>query len=99
MDHVLAQLLHERVFAFLNQLESPTAAPETTRLAEAWRTLLRLHEPTESGACKACGPRWRKHMCSVWRVATTYFVRRDERTPDPARGRLKSATTAAESGR
>ena len=97
MDHVLAQLLHERVFAFLNQLESPTTAPETTRLAEAWRTLLRLHEPTESGACKACGPRWRKHMCSVWRVATAYYVRRDERTPDPERGRLKLTTTEASS--
>lgn len=75
MDHVLAQLLHERVFANLTQLESPA----TTRLIEAWRTVLTLHEPTESGACKACGPRWRKHMCSVWRVATAYFIRHDER--------------------
>jgi hypothetical protein len=73
MDHVLAQVLHERVFAILHQLESP----ETARLIEAWRTLLGLHEPTESGACKACGPRWRKHMCSVWRVATAYFARHE----------------------
>ena len=72
MDHVLANALHERVFAILNQLESP----ETIRLTAAWRTLLALHEQTESGSCKACGPRWRKHMCSVWRVATAYFVRR-----------------------
>ena len=76
MDHVLAQLLHERVFAILNQLESPT----TSTLTAAWRALLTLHEPTDSGACKACGPRWRKHMCSVWRVATAYFIR-DERPP------------------
>lgn len=78
MDHVLAQLLHERVFAILNQLESP----ETARLIAAWRTLLTVHEPTESGACKACGPRWRKHMCSVWRVATAYFIRHDRRCGD-----------------
>ncbi|GLY52337.1 hypothetical protein Lesp01_59930 [Lentzea sp. NBRC 102530] len=71
MDHVLAGALHERVFAILNQLESPA----TRSLVEAWRTLLSHHEPTESGACKACGPRWRRHMCSVWRVAATYFVR------------------------
>ncbi|MET9228808.1 hypothetical protein [Lentzea sp. NPDC003310] len=73
MDHVLAGVLHERVFAILNQLESP----DTRRLVEAWRTILHLHEPTESGACKACGPRWRKHMCSVWRVAATHFARPD----------------------
>lgn len=73
MDHVLAQLLHERVFANLKQLESP----ETTGLVAAWRTLLDLHEATESGACKACGPRWRRHMCSVWRVATAYFMRHE----------------------
>jgi hypothetical protein len=74
MDHVLAQLLHERVFAILNQLESSETSPGTARLAQAWRTLLGLHEPTESGACKACGPRWRRHMCSVWRVAAHYFI-------------------------
>jgi hypothetical protein len=78
MDHVLAQLLHERVFAILNQLESP----ETTRLVAAWRTVLTLHEPTESGSCKACGPRWRRHMCSVWRVAAAYFIRHDRRSRD-----------------
>ncbi|MCR3746334.1 hypothetical protein LX88_000272 [Lentzea californiensis] len=71
MDHVLAGALHERVFAILKQLESP----ETLRLVEAWRTLLHHHAPTESGACKACGPRWRKHMCSVWRTAAAYFAR------------------------
>ena len=75
MDHGLANLLHERVFASLNQLESP----DTARLIAAWRALLTLHEPTESGACKACGPRWRKHMCSVWRVATAYFIRHERR--------------------
>lgn len=73
MDHVLAGALHERVFAILNQLESP----ETAKLFESWRTLLSHHEPTESGACKACGPRWRRHMCSVWRVAAAYFARPD----------------------
>jgi hypothetical protein len=70
MDHVLAGLLHERVFASLKQLESP----ETSTLISAWRTLLTHHEPTDSGSCKACGPRWRRHMCSVWRVAARYFI-------------------------
>ncbi len=77
MDHVLANLLHERVFAILNQLESP----ETSSLTAAWRALLRQHEQTESGACKACGPRWRKHMCSVWRVAATHLVRQAPTAP------------------
>jgi hypothetical protein len=80
MDHVLAGALHERVFAILSQLESP----ETTKLVEAWRTLLGHHEPTESGACKACGPRWRRHMCSVWRVAANYFVRPETARPEAA---------------
>ncbi|MCP2250894.1 hypothetical protein LX86_009690 [Lentzea aerocolonigenes] len=81
MDHVLAAVLHERVFASLAQLESP----ETHRLVAAWRTLLQDHRQTDSGACKACGPRWRRHMCSVWRVATAYFIRHphsDARAPD-----------------
>jgi hypothetical protein len=82
VDHVLAQLLHERVFATLSILETQDRRAEsraTARLTAAWRTLLNLHEPTDTGACKACGPRWRKHMCSVWRVATAYFI-----TPDPS---------------
>ncbi|WP_112262270.1 hypothetical protein [Lentzea terrae] len=78
MDHVLANALHERVFAILNQLESPHT-PETTRLTAAWRALLNLHEQTDSGSCKACGPRWRKHMCSVWRTAANHFVRHERR--------------------
>ena len=84
MDHVLAQLLHERVFGRLAQLEAHfeahsgrEATSEAIRLIGAWRALLGLHEATESGACRACGPRWRRHMCSVWRVAVAYFVRHD----------------------
>jgi len=79
--HVLAQLLHERVFVRLAQLERD-ATPEAVRLIAAWRTLLGLHETTESGACRACGPRWRRHMCSVWRVAVAYFVRHERRYSD-----------------
>jgi hypothetical protein len=82
MDHVLANALHERVFASLAQLESPNA-PETTRLIAAWRAVLSLHEQTESGSCKACGPRWRRHMCSVWRVATAYFIRHELSSAPP----------------
>ncbi|SDF68250.1 hypothetical protein SAMN05216553_102642 [Lentzea fradiae] len=72
MDHVLAGLLRERVFAILASLESP----ETHRLTTAWRALLHLHEQTESGTCRACGRR-RGHMCSVWRVAATHFLSRE----------------------
>lgn len=83
MDHVLAQLLHERVFATLSILETENRAepPATARLTAAWRTLLNLHAPTDTGACKACGPRWRRHMCSVWRVAAAYFMTPNLSTP------------------
>lgn len=81
MDHVLAQLLRERVFGILTHLEHG-ASPETIRLIAAWRTILTLHKATESGSCEACGPRWRRHMCSVWRVATAYFIRHDHRYID-----------------
>lgn len=89
MDHVLATLLHERVFASLKQLESPN----TASLTAAWRTLLTLHEPTDTGACKACGPRWRKHMCSVWRVATAYFARPEARPEVFARPETRHSET------
>lgn len=78
MDHVLAGLLRERVFAILAQLESP----ETHRLVVAWRALLQLHEHTESGACATCGRRRRRHMCSVWRVAATYLTDRPGTAPE-----------------
>ncbi len=79
MDHVLAQVLHERVFGNLARLEAGASGnPErVVMLINAWRTLLELHETTESGACRACGPRWRRRMCSVWRVAVAYFVRHE----------------------
>ncbi|MET9631777.1 hypothetical protein ABZX92_30360 [Lentzea sp. NPDC006480] len=83
MDHVLANVLHERVFAILSQLESASTPQATISLTSAWRTLLTLHEQTDTGACKACGPRWRKHMCSVWRVATAYFIRHDRDSSPP----------------
>ncbi|WP_329788931.1 hypothetical protein V1227_31655 [Lentzea sp. DG1S-22] len=75
MDHVLAGALHERVFAILGELECRQDSSATRTLAEAWRAVLTHHRQTESGSCEGCGPRWRRHMCSVWRVAAAYFIR------------------------
>lgn len=68
VDHVLARLLQERVFGYLEAVEGP----ESRQLVAAWRALLGVHEPAESGACRECGRR-RARMCSVWRVACAYF--------------------------
>lgn len=48
-------------------------ADEARRLVAAWRALLELHRP-EGRRCAACARR--RSMCSVWRVANAYFVRR-----------------------
>lgn len=46
---------------------------EARRLVAAWRALLELHETT-GRRCTGCARR--RSMCSVWRVANAYFVRR-----------------------
>ncbi|KOV80652.1 hypothetical protein ADL03_32400 [Nocardia sp. NRRL S-836] len=67
------------MFGDLTRLEAGASGNpgSTAMLVDAWRVLLELHETTESGACRACGPRWRRRMCSVWRVAVVYFVRHE----------------------
>ncbi|ANZ37687.1 hypothetical protein BBK82_18130 [Lentzea guizhouensis] len=67
------------MFGDLDELKAKaTGGPAAAiMLVEAWRALLELHETTASGACRACGPRWRRRMCSVWRVAVAYFVRHE----------------------
>lgn len=79
MDEILFGVLAESVGRYLDAVERlasaqpPVAGTELRRLAAAWRALLGLHEP--AGAKKCGGCRKRHHMCSVWRVATAYFVR------------------------
>lgn len=82
VDEVLARLLQERVVGYLDAVErlaamdgSRQTAYEARRLVAAWRALLRVHEPTARGGCKAC-TRARRRMCPVWRVACAYFVHR-----------------------
>lgn len=87
MDELLHRALAERIAAYLDTVdrlvvEQPySAAYETRRLVAAWRALLRQHHPAGSkGRCAGCGrPHGvRRHagMCTVWRVAVAYFVRR-----------------------
>lgn len=89
MDELLHRALAERIAAYLDTIdrlvtEHPySAAFETRRLVAAWRALLREHHPAGSrGHCAGCGRRHgvRRHagsaMCTVWRVAVAFFVRR-----------------------
>jgi ribosomal protein S14 len=89
VDEMLFRALAERIGAYLDTVdklavEQPcSAAGEARRLVAAWRALLRQHEPTGRKArCSGCGrPHGsRRHagrtMCTVWRVAVAFFVRR-----------------------
>lgn len=81
MDEVLFQVLAENVGRYLAAADrlgaaQPTPAGiELRRMSAAWRALLRLHRP--AGASRR-GCRWcrRGSLCTVWRVAAAYFVRR-----------------------
>ena len=78
MDEMLYRVFAENVGRYLAGVErlvadSPALATETRRLAAAWRALLDLHVPA-GRRCAACARR--RAMCSVWRVANAYFVRR-----------------------
>jgi hypothetical protein len=48
-------------------------ADEARRLVDAWRALLELHGAA-GRRCAGCARK--RSMCSVWRVANAYFVRR-----------------------
>ncbi|TDQ05864.1 hypothetical protein [Labedaea rhizosphaerae] len=87
MDELLHRALAERIAAYLDTVdrlvvEQPcSAAYETRRLVAAWRALLRQHHPAGSkGRCAGCGRphggRGHAGMCTVWRVAVAYFIRR-----------------------
>jgi hypothetical protein len=80
VDERLFRILAESVARYLESVESLAGAGhqrqlsiEARRLVAAWRSLLELHAQAE-GRCAAGCPR--RRMCSAWRVANAYFVRR-----------------------
>ncbi|HEU5108345.1 MAG TPA: hypothetical protein VFT95_07285, partial [Micromonosporaceae bacterium] len=51
------------------------AGAELRRLSAAWRALLGLHRPAGTRhRCSGCAGR--AAICTVWRVASAYFLRR-----------------------
>jgi hypothetical protein len=83
VDEDLARLLHDRVVGYLDAVDRLAAleeqrptAHEARRVVAAWRALLRIHDPSGRGGCKACSRKGRRRMCPVWRVACAYFVHR-----------------------
>jgi phage gp37-like protein len=80
VDEILFQVLAEGIGRYLASVERlagaqpSVAATELRRLAAAWRALLGMHEPAGRRRCSGC--RRRDGMCSVWRVAGAYFVRK-----------------------
>jgi hypothetical protein len=80
VDDVLFRVLAEGVGRYLDAVDRlaaaqpPMAGSELRRLSAAWRALLRLHGPAGAHRCSGCERRGT--MCTVWRVAGAYFVRR-----------------------
>ena len=87
MDQVLGQVLRNAVWERLDMLTDlanradaqslvSVARSELPRLTEAWRSMLRAHEPDERGDCPTCSTRWHrcKAPCSVWQVAHEHLV-------------------------
>jgi hypothetical protein len=121
MDQVLGQVLRNAVWERLDMLTDlanradaqslvSVARSELPRLTEAWRAMLKMHEPDERGDCPTCSTRWHrcKAPCSVWQVAHEHLVAgglapqqapaaRGLRTnPVPTQGRPVPAATPAE---
>ena len=80
MDEVLFGVLAESVGRYLDAVErlaagQPVAArSELCRLSAAWRAVLGMHRPAGARRCTGCARR--AGLCSVWRVAGAYFLRR-----------------------
>ncbi len=81
MDEMLYRIFAESVGRYLDGVERLGAdsagrplADEVRRLVAAWRALLELHGQQAGRRCAGCAQR--RSMCSVWRVAHAYFVRR-----------------------
>jgi hypothetical protein len=82
VDEILFQVLAEQVARYLAAVDRlagsqpPLVGTELRRLAAAWRALLRQHEPSGHRRHKCTGCDRRGAMCTTWRVAGAYFVRR-----------------------
>ena len=87
MDQVLGQVLRNAVWERLDMLTDlanradaqslvSVARSELPRLTEAWRAMLKMHEPDERGDCPTSSTRWHrcKAPCSVWQVAHEHLV-------------------------
>jgi hypothetical protein len=81
VDEILFQVFAEGVGRYLDAVDRLAAAQpasaraELRRLAAAWRELLGEHRP-EGGRRRCTGCARRAAMCSVWRVAAAYFIRK-----------------------
>jgi hypothetical protein len=81
VDEILFQVLAEGVGRYLDAVDrlaatqQVAAGSELRLLSAAWRALLGLHQPSSTRRrCSSCGRK--AAMCTVWRVASSYFVRR-----------------------
>jgi hypothetical protein len=81
VDEILFQVLAEGVGRYLDSVDRVAAgAPgparaELRRMSAAWRAVLGVHRPAgvrrRCSGCERC-----EAMCTVWRVAAAYFIRR-----------------------
>ena len=80
MDEVLFGVLAENIGRYLDAVDRRGGHSEELRvLVAAWRALLDLHRPEgRRGSCAGCAAARHRAggMCSVWRVAGAFFVRR-----------------------
>lgn len=112
MDQVLGQVLRNAVWERLDMLsdlaqraDAPSllsvARSELPRLAEAWRSMLKAHEPDERGDCPTCSTRWHrcKAPCSVWQAAHEHLVAGGLAPRAPEQGRRTESRAAVTNGR
>lgn len=113
MDQILGQVLRNAVWERLDMLSDlahradassllSVARSELPRLAEAWRSMLRAHEPDERGDCPTCSTRWHrsKAPCSVWQAAHEHLVAGGlAPLPTPEQGRRAQSRAAVTDGR
>jgi hypothetical protein len=80
VDEVLFGVLAESVGRYLDAVERLAARQpvearsELCRLSAAWRAVLGMHRLAGTRRCAGCANR--TGVCSVWRVAGAYFLRR-----------------------
>jgi hypothetical protein len=81
VDEILFQVFAEGVGRYLDAVDRlaatqpSTARSELRRLSAAWRELLGEHRP-EGTRRRCAGCVRRETMCTVWRVAAAYFIRK-----------------------